>query len=38
MSFDQLLIELVKDENSRLDINTTLGIKAEGGGDASYSG
>jgi type VI secretion system protein ImpA len=37
MSFDQLLIELVKDENSRLDINTTLGIKAESGGDASYS-
>jgi type VI secretion system protein ImpA len=38
MSFDQLLIELVKDENSRLDINTTLGIKSDSGGDSSYSG
>jgi type VI secretion system protein ImpA len=37
MSFDQLLIELVKDENSRLDIHTTLGIKSDSGGDSSYS-
>ncbi len=30
MSFEQLLVELVKDENSRLDINSTLGIRADG--------
>lgn len=38
MSFDQLLIELVKDENSRLDINTTLGIKGESSIETSSSG
>jgi len=26
-----LLVELVKDENSRLDINSTLGIRPDGG-------
>jgi type VI secretion system protein ImpA len=31
MSFEQLLVELVKDENSRLDINSTLGIRPESG-------
>lgn len=35
MSFEQLLVELVKDENSRLDINSTLGIRAEGGSEPS---
>jgi len=36
MSFEQLLVELVKDENSRLDINSTLGIRPDAGptGDA----
>jgi type VI secretion system ImpA family protein len=28
MSFDQLLVELVKDENSRSEINSTLGIRS----------
>jgi type VI secretion system protein ImpA len=36
MSFDQLLAELVKDENSRHDIHTTLGIRSDGG-ESSYS-
>jgi len=31
MSFEQLLVELVKDENSRLDINSTLGIRPDSG-------
>jgi type VI secretion system protein ImpA len=35
MSFEQLMGELVKDENSRLDINTTLGIRPDGGESAS---
>src|SRR5206468_5842988 len=35
MSFEQLLVELVKDENSRLDINSTLGIRADGGESSS---
>jgi type VI secretion system protein ImpA len=35
MSFEQLLVELVKDENSRLDINSTLGIRTDGMGNES---
>jgi type VI secretion system protein ImpA len=38
MTFDQLLSELVKDENSRHEINSTLGIRAEGGEAAFSSG
>jgi type VI secretion system protein ImpA len=33
MSFEQLLVELVKDENSRLDINSTLGIRSDSSGE-----
>src|SRR5947209_13733325 len=33
MSFQELLIELVKDENSRLDISSTLGIRPGEGGN-----
>jgi type VI secretion system protein ImpA len=36
MSFDQLLVELVKDENARSDINSTLGIRSDGS-DATYA-
>jgi type VI secretion system protein ImpA len=36
MSFDQLLVELVKDENARSDIHSTLGIRADGT-DSAYA-
>jgi type VI secretion system protein ImpA len=36
MSFEQLLLELVKDENARLQINSTLGLDESGA--SSYSG
>jgi hypothetical protein len=29
MSFEQLLVELVRDENARLQINSTLGLDSE---------
>jgi hypothetical protein len=32
-----LLVELVKDENSRLDINSTLGIRTDGMGNESVN-
>jgi type VI secretion system protein ImpA len=37
MSFEQLLVELVKDENARLQINSTLGLDSESG-QSGYSG
>jgi type VI secretion system protein ImpA len=37
MSFEQLLGELVKDENARLQINSTLGLGAEYSSDSSYA-
>jgi type VI secretion system protein ImpA len=37
MSFEQLLLELVKDDNARLQINSTLGLDGGGGGDSAWA-
>jgi hypothetical protein len=38
MSFEQLLTELVKDEGSRQQINSTLGIRDDGSSSYASSG
>jgi hypothetical protein len=37
LSFEQLLVELVKDENARLEIVRTLGLGGEDGSEAQTS-
>jgi hypothetical protein len=37
LSFEQLLVELVKDENARYEIIRTLGLGSEGGGEEGAS-